>query len=338
LPALTPLPVATQAPPAPPVPPEAAPVTASPAPDERQKQRLAAYEAAIRAKAGVDNGEFQVAVQQRQQLEAQKVAALQRVDPNSAQDAFQEYQRQLAQAQAMVGSQNGANGAGRNPNDLAAFNGSKDRFTLPSRLERPATPYVLQTGSVIPAVVLTGMDSDLPGAITAQVSQNVYDTPSGQYLLIPQGTRLCGEYASQVAYGQSRIFVAWERLIYPNGSTLDLGAMPGADEQGMAGFHDRVDAHLVRTFGSAVLMSAITAGFTWGQGRNTGGSAYGNNGVSASDALGQALGQNLGTAASQLLEKNLNVAPTLKIRPAYRFNVTVVRDLTFNAEYRVPNY
>jgi type IV secretion system protein TrbI len=97
------------------------------------------------------------------------------------------------------------------------------------------------------------MDAELPGTILAQVSQDVYDTATGNYLLIPQGSRLIGEYSNAVQYGQSRIFVAWQRIIYPDGAALDIGAMPGADESGEAGFSDKVDNHFLRIFGSAIL-------------------------------------------------------------------------------------
>ena len=99
----------------------------------------------------------------------------------------------------------------------------------------------------------------------AQVAQNVYDTPTGRYLLIPQGARLVGRYASDVAYGQSRVLVAWQRLVFPDGKALDIGAMPGADSAGYAGFTDRVNHHYLRVFGSALLMSAVVAGITLSQ-------------------------------------------------------------------------
>jgi type IV secretory pathway VirB10-like protein len=228
-----------------------------------------------------------------------------------------------------------AGNASTDPNRLANFNGPRNRWDLNTRVEPPAGRYVLQTGSVIPAVLITAMDSDLPGAVQAQVSQDVYDSPSGQFLLIPKGAKLFGEYVSGsgISYGQNRLFVAWQRIIFPNGYTLDIGAMPGADQQGESGFHDSVDSHWVRTFGSALLMSAITAGVTISQPQ------YGNtNGVSASQSLSESLGQNLGNASSMLLQKNLNVPPTLKIRAGYQFNVTAVKDLVFDSPYFVPDY
>ena len=315
--------------------PQPAPsVVVTPTPNEVEKARLAAYQAALRSKPGVENGGFDKLVQQKEELDAQKVAALQKSDPNNAAEALAEYRRELDEARNSVGQQNAHTG----PNDLSNFSGSGfgDRWALTNRVKNPPSPYIIQTGSIIPAVSVTAMDSDLPGAIVAQVSQNVYDSPTGNYLLIPQGAKLYGEYVSGsgVGYGQSRLFVAWERIIFPNGSTLDIQAMPGSDAQGMAGLRDQADSHWLRTFGSALLMSAITAGVAISQPRDNG---YGNH-QSASSALSEALGQNLGTAMSQLLEKNLNVAPTLKIRAGFRFNVMAIKDLIFQSPYVVPNY
>jgi type IV secretion system protein TrbI len=220
-----------------------------------------------------------------------------------------------------------------NPNALSTYSGPKDRWSLNTRLEKPPTPYILRTGWVIPALLLTGMESELPGTVIAQVSQDVYDTPLGRYLLIPQGSRLVGEYANAIEYGQSRIFVAWQRIIFPNGDALDIGAMPGADGQGEAGFPDTVNNHFLRMFGSALLMSAITGGISLSQPNQNNESA-----PNAGSTLSAALGQQLGAATSALLERNLSIPPTLKIRQAYSFNVVVVKDLTFDRPYVVPNY
>lgn len=221
----------------------------------------------------------------------------------------------------------------QNPNSLAAFAGRKDRWTLNNRVERPPSPFVLQTGWVIPALLISGMESELQGSIIAQVSQDVYDSPSGQHLLIPQGARLFGEYSNAIAYGQARIFVAWKRIIFPNGNTLDISEMPGSDSQGQAGFHDTVDNHFLRTFGSALLMSAISGLTALSQPQSNF-----QNGPNLQGSLSSALGQQLGAATSSLLEKNLSIPPTLKVRAGYSFNVVVVKDLIFPGEYHVPNY
>ena len=106
--------------------------------------------------------------------------------------------------------------------------GQGDRWKLDSQPEAPRTPFELRAGFVVPATLISGINSDLPGQIMAQVAQDVYDTPTGKHLLIPQGSRLVGSYSSDVAYGQARVLVAWQRIVFPDGKAMD-GAMPGAD-------------------------------------------------------------------------------------------------------------
>jgi type IV secretory pathway VirB10-like protein len=211
-----------------------------------------------------------------------------------------------------------------------------DRWKLDSRLEAPRSPFELRAGFVIPGTLISGINSELPGQIMAQVAQNVYDTPTGKHLLIPQGSRLVGSYSSDVAYGQARVLVAWQRIVFPDGKAIDIGAMPGADGVGYAGFNDQVNNHYLRLFGSALLMSAVTAGITYSQGQNQGNSVYG--APSASSALSEALGQQLGQVTAQLIAKNMNIAPTLEIRPGYRFNVIVTKDMTFSKPYQSFDY
>lgn len=225
--------------------------------------------------------------------------------------------------------------AGRSK-DFSQFAGQGSRWRLDAQPEPPRTPYELRAGFVIPATLISGINADLPGQIMAQVSQHVYDTPTGKHLLIPQGTRLVGAYSSEVAYGQSRVLVAWQRIVFPDGKAMDIGAMPGADNAGYAGFNDRVNNHLLRVFGSALLLSAVTAGVTYSQDRNNSGGAYGS--PTAGNALSVALGYQLGQATAQMIAKNLNIAPTLEIRPGFRFNVMVVKDLTFTKPYRAFDY
>ena len=206
--------------------------------------------------------------------------------------------------------------------------------------DQPATEYLLhtrnkqrspleiKTGTVIPATMLGGLNSDLPGMILAQVSQNVYDTATGDYLLIPQGSRLVGTYDNFIAYGQDRALVKWSRIVYPDGSTLELEGMPGTDQSGYAGFEDQVDHHYFRIFGSAILMSIITGAYDYSQ-QNTGGGIYGTGEYTAGDALSSAVARELSQASTALLRKNLNIQPTIKIRPGYRFLVMVKKDIIF---------
>ena len=161
------------------------------------------------------------------------------------------------------------------------------------------------------------------------------DTATGKHLLIPQGTRLWGTYSSSVAFGQERVLVAWNRLVFPDGKSLDIGEMPGATGAGYSGFKDQVNNHYFRLFGSALLMSAIVGGISYSQDRND--DDY-DNSTSASDAMSEALGQQLGQVTIQLIQRHLNVAPTLEIRPGFRFNVIVTKDIVFNRPYRSFDY
>jgi type IV secretion system protein VirB10 len=222
---------------------------------------------------------------------------------------------------------------------ISGFDGSEDRWKLQNTPQAPAK-YTLVAGSaIIPATLISGINSDLPGQVQAQVSIDVYDTATGKYLLIPQGTRLVGTYSSDVAYGQDRVLMAWQRLIFPDGRALDIGAMPGADSAGMAGFEDKVNHHYFRTFLSAALMSGVIAAVSMSQNRSGGYNAYNQSTSSrASDALSESLGQVLGQAMAQMFSKNLNISPTIEVRPGYRLNVMVTKDLNFNAPYRAFAY
>ena len=170
----------------------------------------------------------------------------------------------------------------------------------------------------------------------AQVSQNVWDTATGRFLLIPQGTRLIGAYSSDVAYGQERVLMAWQRLIFPDGKTFDIRAMPGADSAGYAGFTDQINNHWFRTISSAILMSGVIAAVDLSQDDNN--SSDSSDRQRAGDALSEALGQTLGQVLGQIISKNLNISPTLEIRPGYRFNVIAVKDMTLPSPYQAFNY
>ncbi len=227
---------------------------------------------------------------------------------------------------------------GRNEN-ISRFDnkaGEGDRWRLDSRPLPPRSPYAVLTTFVIPATLMTGINSSLPGKIFGQVSQDVYDTPTGQHLLIPQGTKLEGEYSSEVAYGQASVLVAWQRLVFPDGKTMDIGAMPGSNSAGYAGFTDQVNNHYMRLFGTAVLMSAISAGVSLSQSRNQVAGTFG--APTTSSVLSATLGQQLGRVITQMISKNLNISPTLEIRPGYRFNVTVTKDMVFARPYQAFDY
>jgi len=193
--------------------------------------------------------------------------------------------------------------------------------------------FELKTGAVIPGVMVTGINSDLPGNIIAQVSQNVFDSATGNHLLLPQGAKLFGVYDSRVVYGQERVLVAWNRVVFPDGSAITLGAMPGSDESGYAGYSDKVDNHYFRVFGSAILMSLITGGMSYSM-DSLDNSGSDSDKPTLQNEMGSALAAQLGQATLQLLQKNLNIKPTLEIRPGYQFNVIVTKDLVFQKPYK----
>ncbi len=249
----------------------------------------------------------------------------------------QTYEQRLAAIQAAT---NGGGGAADYSmrGDLSRMNqfAGEKNWANPATVEALAVMHIIRTGSVIPATLISGINSDLPGQIIGQVSQNVYDTPTGKHILIPQGSRLVGEYSSQVQYGQSRVFAVWQRIIFPDGKALDLGEMPGSSGAGYAGFRDRVNNHYLRIFGSAIMMSAILAGVEMTQEKQE--TEEGSNQQRMSDALSEALGNQLGGVMAEMLQKNMNIAPTLEIRPGYRFNVMLVKDLVFNNPYKAFDY
>ena len=254
------------------------------------------------------------------------------------------YSEEVKRIRSAIASANGEDSAkvvrvGANRNDIAQFGntGQGDRWRLDSRVEAPSTPYVLRAGFVIPATLIGGINSELPGQITAQVSHDVYDTATGKWVLIPQGSKLIGAYSSDVAYGQARVFVAWQRITFPDAKVLDIGSMPGADSAGYAGFNDQVNNHYLRLFASAFLLSGVTAGIAASQPDTTNATAATTN-QSFSGALTQAVGQQMGQVTAQLIAKNMNIAPTLEIRPGYRFNVVVTKDMTFTKPYHSFDY
>jgi type IV secretory pathway VirB10-like protein len=190
------------------------------------------------------------------------------------------------------------------------------------------SPYELKAGSVIPSTMINGINSDLPGEVIAFVRNNVYDSVSRQYLLIPQGSKLVGLYDSNVAYGQQRVAVAWNRLIYPNGSSVDLKATPGTDIAGYSGFYDQVDNKYWQIFGTSFIMGVITAGMQYSQNNvNTNVQSGGYANPTVGQTLAGSLGQQLGQTALSVTQKNLNVAPTLIIRQGYQFNIMLTADL-----------
>jgi type IV secretion system protein VirB10 len=200
----------------------------------------------------------------------------------------------------------------------AFLNAPVDRRTVAAdRVAAPASPNVLQAGAVISAALITGIRSDLPGQITAQVTENIYDSPTGQILLVPQGTRVIGQYDNNVQFGQSRVLLVWNRLIFPNGRSIVLERQPGADAEGYAGLEDGVDYHwwdLAKAAGLSTLLSVGAELATNDDDRLI--AAIRNGGQDTINDAGQ-----------QIIRRQLNVAPTLTIRPGFLVRVIVTRDL-----------
>ena len=202
---------------------------------------------------------------------------------------------------------------------LAFMNGAVDRRTVsPDRLENPASRYVVQAGAVIPAALITGIRSDLPGQVTAQVTENVYDSPSGRFLLIPQGSKLVGLYDSQISFGQDRVLLVWTRLLMPNGRSIVLERQPGADTQGFAGLEDEVDHHWDRLFMAAALSTVLGVGAELGA--TSGDSAI-------VTALRRGSTDSLNQTGQQVVRRNLNIQPTITVRPGFPVRVIINRDL-----------
>jgi type IV secretion system protein TrbI len=205
---------------------------------------------------------------------------------------------------------------------LAFVNASVDtRTTSPDRVAAPASPYIVQAGNIIPAALITGIRSDLPGQITAQVTESVYDSPTGRFLLVPQGTRLIGIYDSQVAFGQSRVLLVWTRLIMPNGRSIVLERQPGADPAGYAGLEDGVDNHWGALFKAALLSTLLGVGSELGSTTGTGSNS------DVITALRRGSSDSLNQTGQKVVQQNLNIQPTLTVRPGFPVRVIVNRDL-----------
>jgi len=278
------------------------PTIQTPRADPEEQRRLAEIEAARVAKLFTDSRG--VRTDNNQSLDTRKSTT----DPNAA----------LTQPDA--GRPLDA-GSAQNMQDrkLAFVNAEADRQTVsPDRVQEKASPYILQAGSVIAAALITGIKSDLPGSITAQVTENVYDSPTGAHLLIPQGARLIGQYDSQVAFGQSRVLLVWNRVVMPNGTSIVLERLQGTDPQGFSGLEDEVDYHRGQLFKAAALSTLLGVGTQIGS-------------DDEESQIAQAIRESAqGTAANvgqQVVSRQLNIQPTLTIRPGFPVRVIVNRDL-----------
>lgn len=214
-----------------------------------------------------------------------------------------------------------SNSIGSDPNKQGAkqafIDGDADDIYNSHSLVSPRSPYQVMAGNLIPASLVTGLNSDLPGQVIGQVTENVFDTVTGEYLLIPQGSRLMGRYDSVIAFGQSRALVVWTRLILPNGDSIQLDNLPGSDGQGFAGLKDKVDKHTWQFIKGAALSSLLSIGSELAS----------DDGDRLTRALQNAGQDTANIAGQRIIDRNLNVQPTLKVRQGWRFNVIVSRDL-----------
>ena len=199
---------------------------------------------------------------------------------------------------------------------FARDGGASDIYN-PHQVQDPRSPYQVMAGTLIPASLVTGINSDLPGTIIAQVTQPVYDTVKGQYLLIPQGARLIGRYQSEVSFGQNRALVVWDRIIFPDGSSIQISE-PGADGEGYAGLSDRTDHHWNRVFAAAGLATIL------GIGAELGPSSEDDDVVRA---IRRGTTDTVNQAGQRVVDRSLGIQPTIRIRPGWPVRVVVTRDL-----------
>ncbi|MBK8769677.1 MAG: TrbI/VirB10 family protein [Rhizobiales bacterium] len=211
---------------------------------------------------------------------------------------------------------------------LAFLNGKPDGDALnPHTLQKPVSPYTLMAGSIIPASLITGLNSDLPGFVIGQVTEQVYDTVTGRHLLIPQGTKIIGKYDSVVAFGQKRALVVWQRLIRPDGSSIVIDNLPATDEGGYAGLEDKVDYHTWQLLKGIALATLLGVGTEL---------SVGNSNDDLVAALQQSAAQNTDRAGQSLVQRQLDVQPTITVRPGWPLRIIVHKDLVLDP-YPKPN-
>ena len=243
--------------------------------------------------------------------------------PAQNQAMINPFLQQMAAAAQAAGGGNGG-GASTDPQDQKAAFFEKNRSSawyVKGSVTAAVSDYEVKAGAIIPGVMLTGIKSDLPGQVVGQVRENVFDSQTGQYLLIPQGTKIIGIYDSKIQYGQDRVLLVWTRLIFPNGESLDIENMGATDSAGYSGLHDRTNNHTGRLITGILLGSVATAGATIAAGNsNSTNQTYG-------QAAVQGAATNVANATADITRKNLSVQPTIEIKPGWKFNVFVNKDL-----------
>jgi type IV secretion system protein VirB10 len=190
----------------------------------------------------------------------------------------------------------------------------------PHNLQRPVSPFTLMAGTIIPASLVTGLNSDLPGFVICQVTENVYDTVTGRHLLVPQGTKILGKYDSVVAFGQKRALIVWQRLIRPDGSSIVIDNLPATDEGGYAGLEDEVDYHTWAILRGIALATLLGVGTQL---------SIGDSESDLVAALRESAQSNTDRAGQNLVERTLDIQPTITVRPGWPLRIIVHRDLVF---------
>jgi type IV secretion system protein VirB10 len=291
---------------------------------EQQRQRMArmqARDSAYDAPLAIDRGKLEARADKDKSASTRTTTTA--ASNGNASDLY------AAALRAGLGGQNVDPNGQTSKEDF--FNADlNDLGYLPNRVVPQQSLYELKRGSVIPATLITGINSDLPGRISAQVSQNVYDSATGHRLLIPQGAKLFGRYDSKVSFGQSRVLVVWSDIIFPNGWTLQIGGMAGTDAKGYGGFNDNVNNHYLKTFGSAIMIALIGTGIDMAVPQSSTLATQ----DTASDAARRNFAETFGRVADRTIQRNMDVQPTLQIRPGYKFNVLVDQDIVFPGQYR----
>jgi len=224
-------------------------------------------------------------------------------DPSGVQGAFGSQNRD-------PNFQDSKTGFANNPGSDEVYN----RYGL----EEPRSPYQVMTGTIIPAALISGLNSDLPGTIIAQITEPVYDTATGEHILIPQGSRLIGRYDSRVSFGQSRALVVWDRIIMPDSSSILVDSLPGTDQSGFAGLRDRVDNHFGRLILGVGLATLLGVGTEL---------TFGDDESDVVQAIRDSVQDSTNRAGQRIVDRNLNIQPTLKVRPGWSLRVIVTRDL-----------
>ncbi|WP_343216427.1 TrbI/VirB10 family protein [Inquilinus limosus] len=266
-----------------------------PGPDPLQQRMVQEQEAARTSKLFVGTGQREGGVE-----------AAARAEGSPTSDAS-------AAASAFDGAQN---------REEAFLDAPADRQTLsPDRLQDPPSPYVLQAGTMIAAALVTGLRSDRPGQVVARVTENVFDSITGRYLLVPQGALLIGTYGSRVAFGQDSVLQVWTRLVLPNGKSIVLERLPSMDTEGHAGLEDEVDHHWGRLFAAAALSSVLGVGTELGAGDDE---------SEILQVLRRAGSDTLNDVGQEIVRRNLDIPPTITIRQGFPIRVMVSRDLVLD--------